>query len=945
MPGITDPKDWSDWETYREQVIHPAATIKPVDVARARENLNRHDWARRYVDGLQESADLIVDQIFPTYIENMIEATTPGCVGPCPACRSKGLPWHPNGQWNWSPTDPNELRCDVCDTVFPNDDFPEDIAISCTWGRGQTFTFVGGDTFKCFGYLEARPSISGIIRARKVSHIAGQLQSLALAHTLTDNPRYAHATKAILLRLADVFPEYLVRAGYGYGEYAGMDPHVAAEHILDLPEDELVYPPNKPDRKIFTGYWSASRIGTSGMDGGWVVRVADAYSMTCMAQNQGTPVYSREERIRIERDVLLESTYLAACDTLINNKSVGNRAGAAVAGMCVGHPGLVHFGLDGFVKTVDGWFLPDGGTSESPAYAMMTMNGIRPFALAFRGYSDPTGYESTDGKRLDDFNACRDTLYGDCWQALRWTLQGDLHFVPSADSYRSTTIGVPFADLLALAYPTDTHIALLNELTCRDESDGVHGNAIFYRDPDHGKDEPDPASPSAPSLNLPDVIFPYLSQGFLRTGKDGRGSLVALSAADHGGHHHLDGLNLYYWKDGHELLSDLGYLWDHQEKYQTARTSAHNLVMIDGKDQIAKPRRGTFHTFSVTPTVKVMEASSDGYGLNTIYRRTVVQVEHCAAGSYLLDIFRASGGKTRDYIFHGPHNDLKINGLDLETSPSEAFGDGGPDLANLKKGNAEDPWSAIWTFDDGYTFSVHAPGCEETIYLGDGWGQRDHKNTDVGATLPYFVRQPEQAGSCDVFATVFSGQKGDPSLIESVRVLPFRDDADADACAIAVTTSHGTDVVISSLNPKAVTISTDLGDIQTDGQLAAILTADGRPSSAILIGGTHLSTPDLSLTTPRAVLSGRLLSTGSRAGDSWFDIDAEPSALQHAQGQTLFSINDGNQHGYPIRGTESVADGCRLFTKRDHVGFEARNAKRWEIPVTSVWSDAAEGTQ
>lgn len=943
MPGITDPKDWSDWETYREQVIHPAAIIKPMDVARARENLNRHDWASRYVDGLQESADLIVDQISPTYIENMIEATTPGCVGPCPACRSKGLPWHPNGQWSWSPTDPNELRCDVCDTVFPNDDFPEDIAISCTWGRGQTFTFVGGDTFKCFGYLEARPSISGIIRARKVSHIAGQLQSLALAHTLTDNPGYAHATKAILLRLADVFPEYLVRAGYGYGEYAGMDPHVAAEHIFDLPEDELVYPPNKPDRKIFTGYWSASRIGTSGMDGGWVVRVADAYSMTCMAQNQGTPVYSREERIRIEREVLLESTYLAACDTLINNKSVGNRAGAAVAGMCVGHPGLVHFGLDGFIKTVDGWFLPDGGTSESPAYAMMTMNGIRPFAFAFRDYTDPSGYASTDGIRLDDFNACRDTLYGDCWQALIWTLQGDLHFVPSADSYRSTTIGVPFADLLALAYPTDTHIALLKELTCRDESDGVHGNAIFYRDPDHRNDEPDPAGPTAPSLNLPDVIFPYLSQGFLRTGKDGRGSLVALNAADHGGHHHLDGLNLYYWKDGHELLSDLGYLWDHQEKYQTARTSAHNLVMIDGKDQIAKPRRGTFHTFSVTPTVKVMEASSDGYGLNTIYRRTVVQVEHGAAGSYLLDIFRASGGKTRDYIFHGPHNDLKINGLDLETSSSTAFGDGGPDLANLKKGNAEDPWSAIWTFDDGYTFSVHAPGCEETIYLGDGWGQRDHKNTDVGATLPYFVRQPEQAGSCDVFATVFSGQNGDPSLIESVRVLPFRDNADA--CAIAVITSHGTDVVISSLNPKAVTISTDLGDVQTDGQLAAILTADGRPSSAILIGGTHLSTPDLSLTTPRAVLSGRILSSGSRAGDSWFDIDAEPSALQHTQGQTLFSINDGNQHGYPIRGTESVSNGCRLFTKRDHVGFEARNAKRWEIPVTSVWSDTAEGTQ
>ena len=70
------------------------------------------------------------------------------------------------------------------------------------------------------------------------------------------------------------------------------------------------------------------------------------------------------------------------------------------------------------MKTVDDWFLPDGGTSESPAYAMMTMSGIKAFALAFRGYTDPTGYTTPNGTRLDDFNACRDTLYGDCWQAL-----------------------------------------------------------------------------------------------------------------------------------------------------------------------------------------------------------------------------------------------------------------------------------------------------------------------------------------------------------------------------------------------------------------------------------------------------------------------------------------------------------------------------------------------
>lgn len=335
-------------EKYRDQVVHPAATIKATDLARARENIERHDRARRYADGLRASADDIVQQICPEYLETMIEPTTPGCVGPCPACRTRGLPWHPNGQWTWSASEPNDLRCSVCDTVFPNTAFPEDIVIKSKWGKGQTFTFVGGETFKCFSYLYARPSISGIIRARKVGHITAQLQTLATAYVLTEDPGFARSAKAILLRFADVFPDYLVRAGYGYGEYADMDPHIAAEHILDLPEDELVYPPNKPDRKLFTGHWSASRIGTSGMDGGWVVRVSDAYSLTCTAQDNGTPVYPLDEQLHIERNLLLESTYLAACDEAINNKSVGNRAGAAIAGMCVGHPGLIHFGLDGF---------------------------------------------------------------------------------------------------------------------------------------------------------------------------------------------------------------------------------------------------------------------------------------------------------------------------------------------------------------------------------------------------------------------------------------------------------------------------------------------------------------------------------------------------------------------------------------------------------------------
>jgi hypothetical protein len=741
-----------------------------------------------------------------------------------------------------------------------------------------------------------------------------------------------------LLRFAEVFPEYLVRAGYGYGEYAGMDPHVAAEHILDLPEDELVYPPNKPDRKIYTGYWSASRIGTSGMDGGWVVRVSDAYSLTCTAAENGTPVYSPEQRTQIERDVLLEGTYLAACDTLINNKSVGNRAGAAVAGMVVGHPGLVHFGLDGFVKAVNDWFLPDGGTSESPAYAMMTMSGIRPFALAFRDYTDPSGFSGVDGTRLDGFDACRDTLYGDCWQGLIWTLQGDLHFWPSADSYRSTSIGAHFADLIALGYPTDQNVAMLKEYIEKDTSEpddrrgrGGQG-ALFYR-------QPDLTARPTPAFELPDVVFPYLSHAHLRTGAGGRDSLAVLNGSDFGVHHHIDGLNLYYWKDGHELLSDLGYLWDHQDKYQTARTAAHNLVMVDGKDQTARGRKGSIELFSIAPSVKVAEGSSDAYGSDVSYLRTVVQIDHGSSGSYLLDIFRASAGKTADYIFHGPNGTdgtCETNGLSLQPSEPFDFGENGPELSDLRRASGGDPWTVAWTFEDGYVFRAIAPAAsDETIYLGDGWGQRDHRNSDVGATLPYIVRRVE--GRPFAFVTAFEGSPRGRSLIKSVDILALPSGAPESTVAVAVRTLEGTDIVISSLQPGAVTYATDMGEVTTDGCLAAVLTAGSGPSSACLVGGTQLSAPGVDLRSTSGVLSGTIVARGSDRGRSWFDIDADAALIEPLVGQTLFTIQEDARHGYAIRAVEPLDRGCRVFTKLDQQGFEAREAHTWDLPVTTTW--------
>ncbi|MGQ9729756.1 MAG: heparinase II/III domain-containing protein [Candidatus Zipacnadales bacterium] len=1089
--------DWSLWERYRKQVIHPAGAIKSEDLERARLNAQRYEWARTYIQRLCADADSAAKQINAAWLEQYIERTTPGCVGPCPACRAQGLPWHPNGQWSWTPSAPNQLTCSVCKTVFPNDSFPEEIVVQSTWDPDQKFSFVGGDTFRCFGYTHARPSLTGIIRARKVGYATSRAYTLALAYALTGDIRYARAAKAVLLRFAEVLPKYLVRAGYGYGEYADCDPHVAAAHIDDLPTDELVYPPNRPDRRLYAGYWAASRIGSSGMDGSWVRAVATTYDLTCMAVDNGTPLYSEEERLRIERDVLLEGAYLAACDPAINNKSVGNRCGAAMVGLVVGQPILVHFGLEGFIRTVEEWFLPDGGTSESPAYAMMTMNGVEDFGLMFRDYADPEGFASPEGNRYEHFNAYRDTRYGDCWQSLLWTLQGDLRHPPSADSYRTTSIGASHAELIAVAYPTDEHIAFLRELAGPALAGGSPQQAILYREPGLETQEVAP-------FVLPEVVFPFLAQGYLRTGAMGRDSLALLNASDWGGHHHLDSLDLYYWQAGRELLSDLGYLWDHPDAYQTRRTWAHNLVLLDGMDQRTQGRGGSFHLFSVTPTAKVMEASSTAYTTAEVYRRTCVLIDHGEAGSYLVDLFRVQGGHERQYVFHGPHNQWRLEGLELEQSQQTArlvpfavrfhlgdlgeifvddvevrpvladgsegdnlapnpslaegkvdqpppgwgmyLGDGSAEykvatpgrtdgtcahfrarkpsdegkmnaalligesngyqgqnalrgvmggnyrvrfwmrgtapkvtvgivtwphdatsaedrkhtnfltvtptdewvkyegeialpsgdlpLQNLREASGNQPWHITWTFEDDYEFAAFSPGHRgERVLVGDGWGQRDHRNTDRGATLPYLVRVSD-GPQLDTFVTVFGGAPAGTLPVQGVRLLDLPEGTPADVVAVEVDTTRGADILVSALTPTTLTVRTSLGELTMSGCVAIVVGEQTTPLSATLVGGTNLRIGELALTASVPAYRGSVVAIGSAPGESWFELDAELPA--ECVGQTLFIQDGALRRAYPLRHLQ----GHRAYTKRKSVGFEARLGETWEVPVTISFSFA-----
>jgi len=684
----------------------------------------------------------------------------------------------------------------------------------------------------------------------------------------------------------------------------------------------------------------------------------------------------------------------------INNKSVGNRIAVANVGIALGHPGFVRFGLEGWDLTMNNWFLADGCTPESPAYALMSLGGVYSLGQSIRGYSDPPGYTDENGKHIEGLNLY-EGRYKLVWQRMLEGLQGNLVYPPYADSYRTSGIGTRFAELLAANYPDNPQcLALLKAYAGDDLSKCDQETAIFFRRP--GLEEK-----QAPPLHFDDNFFPILCLGQVRTGEDGRTSLALLSATHSGGHHHVDSLNLYYWKDGQELLTDLGYLWDHPKAGMTRRTFSHNTGMVDLKEQKMKGRGGQFHLFHTGDSVKVMEASSNAYDGADVYRRTVVQIDHAPGNSYIADIFRLRADGSRDLVYHGPNSDYEVSGIQLQQgdivlaaekqmrfgvrfhvtgktdeiyvddvsikladgrelaanpSASELSAKGqlvgwgryggsgtaqsgpnspgrtdercaylkitggedvnqaliqgdtngytgpnalemplgsegkvsfwirgnaatcsvgfvtwpndpndpgdrahiglasvpvtdqwvqhtldfslkrsGMDLGNVKSAHSPDSWSAVWKVGDALLFSAHHCGQRgELTYIGDGWGQRDWRNTDIGATIPYIVRRHRPDSGVSAFATVYEAHPPDAALVKSAYRLAVPEEQRDNLVALAVETATGTDIVISQLDPAETELDTPAGRVQTDAAVAVIALQNGRVVFSAVAEGAAL---------------------------------------------------------------------------------------------------------
>ncbi|MBD2866496.1 immunoglobulin-like domain-containing protein [Paenibacillus oceani] len=799
----------NDWIAYRARYASDAAF---------------RTYADSQINALISQTQLVMGY-GQTEIVNMIPETTPlvDLFTPCPIQPEYGFP---HGVWTWSPLDPDKAYCGG--VAFPNETYPEEGVMTAYWGGStvQTITYYNRQSYDFAGF-QLSPSFTSYIRAKKVAYMSDQVGKIALLYRLTGDIAYAKQAKKILLRMAEVYPRWLLHSGYG--EYADMDPKDAAFAIGRLPSYELTAPPNVPNRQLHAGYWMAGRGMANGMEGLFILPLVTSYDLIRDAAAGPGLLLSDADRLAVERDLFLEASTLFVADPAYNNKSIFNRTAAAAIGVLIGEPELVRFGADAFDKFLTDWYKPDGTPAETAAYGLQVLQTMWKLGEILNGYSDPAGYVPLPGQsRIDNYEVYNRPDYQMVFRALGDTVLPSLKYPPIGDSY---TTSAPSGQFLLIGAKRTGLPILLSMLKSGQFPYGGVEALLYYPD---GLDEAGP-------IELPDLLLPDWKLAYLRGGPDNLDSVALLNASDWYGHRHLDSLDLTYWANGGESLSDMGYLWDHPQQAMTVRSAAHNLVIVDKKNQRSSGKTGSIRLYTGEGPVHAAEAESNAYAETDMYRRTVVQVQgqegqnDLEKPEYVVDFFRVRGGASHDLIVHAPTDGVVTGGIPLQlggASEVSAYG-----LTGVTTAATAGVWTADWANNGGgaRTKAWQVPSAEEDVYVGQGWGQRG--KDDAGAELPYLVRHRDQSTEGSTFTTLYESYRTAPSVANVEPLLPQGWTATVQTpVGVSVYGAGWRDYVVSGTGsggaqPLQLLRNGDANPVQFAGQLG-VLSFGADPSAA-----------------------------------------------------------------------------------------------------------------
>ena len=292
----------------------------------------------------------------------------------CPQCYG-GV--EGNQIFTWSIDRPQELKCKFCETVFPNEEYPEDQVLEGQNKLGETIRY----QYHQGQERDVPHFLTGNLARYRRGWLMQQCIALGKAYHVTRNEEYARRVVLVLDRIAQVYPHYPV--------------------IRNLPRRFTFRESQDPPFPWDSGRWGYfhNEIPKPVLTAYDLVYHSDQFDR--LSQERGYDV-----RQTLEND-FLRPTFeaVAAVKNHIYNVVGYDVAGAAILGRVIHEPRYVHWAYRWMRKNVDAGCFYDGLWHEAPSYHYMTMGGLRSAFGTVKGYSDPPGYvDEVDGTRFDDLD-------------------------------------------------------------------------------------------------------------------------------------------------------------------------------------------------------------------------------------------------------------------------------------------------------------------------------------------------------------------------------------------------------------------------------------------------------------------------------------------------------------------------------------------------------------
>ncbi|MBN1352254.1 heparinase II/III family protein [candidate division KSB1 bacterium] len=749
-------------------VEHPALSIRDAQLENARKNIERHAWAAEWTRNTRALADYYLDA-GEAAIAEMIPALTPwspyGIF--CPACGADNT-----YTLIWNYQKPDQVQCAHCKQIYPDENFPEDGILECP-RSGQRFsfyirpaeklndTFQRGDSAYVWAGRKIHPSFTGVIRHRKIQHSVFVARAAALTFALTNEIPYARLAAKILVRLADVYPQYLVHDYWGtyLDAYPIFGCDLLAADTL-LARYEVNACPEQSGRSglksasLIQTFWGCGRMSCGGVqaEAQNMILLAEAADLIWNAEAIGELVLSDENKAHLITNLFVEGLWTFTKWEGVNNKIATCRAGEIGLGRFLGLPEFLHKGFSQFETFLHGYFEADGASAEGPSYYRYALSNLQQLPELVLGYSDPPSYAGKD--RYVDLNPYQsNSFYATVLRA------GIFMQLPDGN--------VPTVADAIYAKPFEHHPAWLFEIAAARFGDEYLRHvdtrtgdefALFNRRPDI--DERDRLAVPAD-----DRFFPAWRVAMLNCGAESRQTSLVMSFYEPKGHSHLDALNITLYAGSQELLSDLGYIGDNALDQTLRSTHKHNTVIIDGKSQLYRRSPGKVIALHATDWFDCIEASQPAYSQTEQYQRCCYLVDDAGTGfPFLIDIFRVKGGELHDYAFHAQGSVQSISSREKPLSFAPMEGKIGIDIESLAVSRPGDaPCQVQWQCGEVHLLTTLLSPVDELI-KGEGHAQRTQ--VDIGKRLAFLFARKKNPQKGSIFAAVHEPFRQQPRIVE-----------------------------------------------------------------------------------------------------------------------------------------------------------------------------------